>query len=136
MIDFVWEPIDLNRILSFCSMDRVGAVSMFVGITRRYTGNIETVCLEYDAYQSMATLKLIELIAIVGQQWKIERVAFVHRLGNVSVGQTSMVVAVGSAHRANAIEACEWLVERIKAEVPIWKKEHYAVGDPKWIHPK
>ena len=109
---------------------------MFVGITRRYTGNIETVCLEYDAYQSMATLKLIELIAMVGQQWKIERVAFVHRLGKVSVGQTSMVVAVGSAHRANAIEACEWLVERIKAEVPIWKKEHYAVGDPKWIHPK
>jgi molybdopterin synthase catalytic subunit len=135
MIEFVREPIDLNRVSSFCSMDRVGAVSLFVGITRRFTGNIETLCLEYEAYESMATMKLLELTTRVAQQWQIERVAFVHRLGRVAIGETSMVVAVGSAHRGNAIDACHWIVERVKAEVPIWKKEHYAEGDPKWIHP-
>jgi molybdopterin synthase catalytic subunit len=135
MIEFVREPIDLNRISTFCSMDRVGAVSLFVGITRRFTGNIETLCLEYEAYESMATMKMLELTTRVAQQWQIERVAFVHRLGRVAIGETSMVVAVGSAHRDNAIDACHWIVERVKAEVPIWKKEHYAEGDPKWIHP-
>jgi molybdopterin synthase catalytic subunit len=135
MIEFVREPIDLNRVSSFCSMDRVGAVSLFVGITRRFTGNIETLCLEYEAYESMATMKLLELTTRVAQQWQIERVAFVHRLGRVAIGETSMVVAVGSAHRGNAIDACHWIVERVKAEVPIWKKEHYAECDPKWIHP-
>ena len=135
MIEFVREPIDLNRISSFCSMDRVGAVSLFVGITRRFTGNIETLCLEYEAYESMATMKMLELTTRVAQQWQIARVAFVHRLGRVAIGETSMVVAVGSAHRDNAIDACHWIVERVKAEVPIWKKEHYAEGDPKWIHP-
>ncbi|MCE2799565.1 MAG: molybdenum cofactor biosynthesis protein MoaE [Planctomycetaceae bacterium] len=135
MIEFVREPIDLNRVSTFCSMDRVGAVSLFVGITRRFTGNIETLCLEYEAYESMATMKMLELTTRVAQQWQIERVAFVHRLGRVAIGETSMVVAVGSAHRDNAIDACHWIVERVKAEVPIWKKEHYAEGDPKWIHP-
>jgi molybdopterin synthase catalytic subunit len=110
-------------------------VSLFVGITRRFTGNIETLCLEYEAYESMATMKMLELTTRVAQQWQIERVAFVHRLGRVAIGETSMVVAVGSAHRDNAIDACHWIVERVKAEVPIWKKEHYAEGDPKWIHP-
>lgn len=135
MIEFVREPIDLNRISSFCSMDRVGAVSLFVGVTRRFTAGVETLCLEYEAYESMATMKMIEMTAQVALKWQIERVAFVHRLGRVAIGETSMVVAVGSAHRANAIEACYWIVERVKAEVPIWKKEHYADGDPKWIHP-
>lgn len=135
MIEFVREPIDLNRVSSFCSMDRVGAVSLFVGITRRFTGDIETLCLEYEAYESMATMKMLELTTRVALQWQIERVAFVHRLGRVAIGETSMVVAVGSAHRGNAIDACHWIVERVKAEVPIWKKEHYAEGDPKWIHP-
>jgi molybdopterin synthase catalytic subunit len=136
MIEFVREPIDLNRVSSFCSNDRVGAISVFVGITRRFTGDVETESLEYDAYESMAVLKMIELTAIASQQYRIERVAFVHRLGKVPVGETSMVVAVASAHRAQAIDACAWLVERIKAEVPIWKKEQYPQGSSKWIHPE
>jgi molybdopterin synthase catalytic subunit len=136
MIDFVREPIDLNRVSNVCNMDRVGAVSLFVGITRRFTGDVQTECLEYEAYESMAVQKMIELIAIASQQFRIERVAFVHRLGKVHVGETSMVVAVGSAHRASAIEACAWLVERIKADVPIWKKEHYPQGSSQWIHPE
>lgn len=135
MIEFVREAIDLNRISSYCSMDQVGAVSFFVGITRRFTGDVETLCLEYDAYESMARTKLSELSLQMGDRWAIHRVAFVHRLGRVPVGETSMVVAVSSAHRADAIQACEWLVERIKAEVPIWKKEHYPTGLPQWIHP-
>jgi molybdopterin synthase catalytic subunit len=136
MIEFVREPIDLNRVSNFCSMDRVGAISVFVGITRRFTGDVETESLEYDAYESMAVLKMIELTAIASQQYRIERVAFVHRLGKVPVGETSMVVAVGSAHRAQAIDACAWLVERIKADVPIWKKEQYPQGSSQWIHPE
>ena len=135
MIEFVTEAIDLNRLSAICSNDRVGAVSLFVGITRRYTANIQTDCLEYDAYESMAEKKMLELIDTASQKWKLQQVAFVHRLGRVPVGETSMVVAVGSAHRADAIEACQWLVERIKLDVPIWKKEFYSEGDPKWIHP-
>ena len=61
MIEFVREPIDLNRVSSFCSMDRVGAVSLFVGITRRFTAGVETLCLEYEAYESMATMKMMEM---------------------------------------------------------------------------
>lgn len=135
MIEFVREPIDLNRVASYCSTDYVGAVSVFVGMTRRHTGSVETLCLEYDAYESMAREKLAELALAMSQRWKIHRIAFVHRLGRVAVGETSMVVAVGSAHRADAIEACEWLVEKIKVDVPIWKKEFYPSGLPQWIHP-
>jgi molybdopterin synthase catalytic subunit len=135
MIEFMHEPIDLNRISSMSSMDSVGAVSMFVGMTRRYTGDIETVCLEYEAYEPMATERMNQLIARAQQRWAIQRVVFVHRLGRVAVGETSMVVAVGSAHRADAMAACHWIVEHVKSEVPIWKKEHYANGVPKWIHP-
>lgn len=135
MIEFVREPIDLDQVSWACSMDYVGAISMFVGITRRYTGGIETLSLEYEAYESMATIKMNELIQQASQLWKLQRVAFVHRLGSVPVGQTSMVVATGSAHRSDAMEACQWIVQRVKAEVPIWKKEHYASGAPKWIHP-
>jgi len=135
MIEFVREPIDLNRVSTYCSSDYVGAVSLFVGMTRRHTGSVETLCLEYDAYESMARAKLADLVQTMGQQWKIHRVAFVHRLGRVPIGETSMVVAVGSAHRSDAIQACAWLVERVKLDVPIWKKEHYPSGQPQWIHP-
>jgi molybdopterin synthase catalytic subunit len=79
MIEFVREPIDLDQVSCACSMDYVGAISMFVGITRRYTGGIETLSLEYEAYESMATIKMNELIQQASQLWKLQRVAFVHR---------------------------------------------------------
>jgi len=135
MIELTHGPIDLDRLLKHCQDERCGAVSFFVGTTRRWTGGVETAYLEYDAYREMAIAKMEELARSALDRWPVLRIAMVHRLGRVDVGQASVAIAVGSPHRADAIAACHWLIDELKAHVPIWKKEWYVAKSPAWIHP-
>ena len=91
--------------------------------------------LDYEAYEEMAGEKMKDLAAQARQQWQLVNVAIVHRLGNVPLGEASVAIAVSSAHRANAFEAGRWLIDTLKVEVPIWKREHWSDGSSEWVHP-
>ena len=105
-----------------------GAVVVFDGIVRNNTRGRRTLFLVYEAYQEMALRQMQalaeEAIAVHG----VRQVAMVHRLGRLEVGETSVLIAVASAHRAQAFEACRWLIDTLKKTVPIWKKEHFEDG--------
>jgi molybdopterin synthase catalytic subunit len=136
MIELVDGPIAVDRLLEHCQDENSGAVSLFLGTTRRWTGTVETAYLEYDAYREMAVAQMNELARSAKERWPIQRLAMVHRLGRVDVGQTSVAIAVSAPHRADSIAACHWLIDALKSQVPIWKKEWYAAKAPTWIHPQ
>lgn len=109
--------------------DRAGAVSVFVGTTRGTFDGKVVVRLEYEAYEAMAVKQLAALCRTVrAKHPDVLHVAVHHRLGVVAVGEASVVIAVSSAHRREAIEACHFAIDELKATVPIWKREVYADG--------
>ena len=136
MILITDKPIDSSAVLSSVSDADCGANVLFVGTTRRMTGKRETTRLEYECYKSMAVSKMESLAALACEQWPIVKVSIVHRVGVVEVKAASIAVAVSSAHRSASFEAASWLLERLKEEVPIWKREIWADGQEEWIHPE
>jgi len=105
-----------------------GAIVIFDGIVRNHSRGRPTLYLDYEAYESMAIEKLKELAAEARRRFAIRNVAIVHRLGRLEIGESSVLIAVFSAHRAPAFDACRWLIDTLKRTVPIWKKEHFADG--------
>ena len=105
-----------------------GAIVIFDGIVRNHSRNRKTLYLDYDAYEAMALAKLEELANEARRRFAIRNVALVHRLGRLEIGETSVLIAVFSAHRAAAFDACRWLIDTLKRTVPIWKKEHFQDG--------
>ena len=125
------DPLDDASITDIVSDNAHGATVLFQGITRNNTGNREVLFLEYEAYAPMAEKTLNQVRDEILSKWDV-KIAIHHRIGRVDIGQTSLLVAVGSAHREAAFEACKYSVNRIKEIVPIWKKEHFAGGEI-WI---
>ena len=127
-IALVTEPIDAASLVRDIKQGEDGAVVVFDGIVRNNTRGRRTLCLVYEAYPEMALRQMQDLaeqaIAVHG----VRQVAMVHRLGRLEVGETSVLIAVSSAHRAQAFEACRWLIDTLKKTVPIWKKEHFEDG--------
>jgi molybdopterin synthase catalytic subunit len=97
-------------------------------VVRNQTRGRRTLYLEYEAYEEMAARELELLAAEALRQFQIRDVAVVHRLGRLEIGETSVLIAVASAHRAAAFEACRWLIDALKRTVPIWKKEYFEDG--------
>ncbi len=128
----------VHRRIDLAGLDRVvrdakaGAVVTFVGTTRNENVGRRVRRLEYEALESMATKEMRSLAATAKKRWRLRKVAMVHRIGVVPVGEASVAIAVSSGHRAEAFEACRWLIDRLKEIVPIWKKEHYRGGEI-WI---
>jgi molybdopterin synthase catalytic subunit len=129
----VRTPLDVNEALRTISGIQVGGADIFVGLTRAESDPAlgELRALEYHAYEEMALVEMSRLIERAGQQWPILRAVLWHRLGVVEVGEASVIVAVGCAHRGEAFEACRYLIDELKKSVPIWKKEIYA-NDARW----
>jgi molybdopterin synthase catalytic subunit len=105
-----------------------GAVCVFDGIVRNNTRGRETLYLDYEAYREMALGQMRALAAEAVTKFGARDVALLHRLGRLQVGETSVLVAVASAHRGAAFEACRWLIDTLKKQVPIWKKETFVDG--------
>jgi molybdopterin synthase catalytic subunit len=105
-----------------------GAAVIFEGVVRDNTRGRRTLYLNYEAYEEMALKQMDALIEQALQQFPIRAVAIVHRLGRLEIGETSVLIAVASAHRAAAFDACRWLIDTLKRTVPIWKKEHFEDG--------
>lgn len=111
-----------------------GAVALFVGAVRNWHRGQAVSGLTYSAYEPMAELVAAAVIGEAQAQWPV-RVAALHRVGALAVGDVAIVVAVSAEHRGAAFAACAWLVDGIKARVPIWKRERYADGREVWVDP-
>ena len=105
-----------------------GAVCVFDGIVRNNTRGRETLYLDYEAFREMAIEQMEGLAAEAVTRFGVREVALLHRLGRLQVGETSVLIAVASAHRGAAFEACRWLIDTLKKQVPIWKKETFVDG--------
>lgn len=132
MIEITNNPLDQCGIISWVTRRTNGAVVTFLGTTRSQTEDRNVLYLEYEAYRPMADNKLAEIENEIGQRWGITDVAIAHRLGRLEIEEVSLVVAVSSPHRAEAFAACQYVVDRIKQTVPIWKKEYFEGGEV-WI---
>ena len=135
MIDLVDQPIDTAALLELVNSPRAGAVVLFLGTVREMTGGRRTVALDYECYGEMARKKLAELEAEARRRWPIVECAIVHRLGRLQLAEASVAVAVSTPHRHDAFEAGKWLIDTLKKEVPIWKRENWADGTTEWVHP-
>ena len=105
-----------------------GAVCVFDGIVRNNTRGRQTLYLDYEAFREMALTQMEALAAEAVVRFGVREVALLHRLGRLEVGETSVLIAVASAHRGAAFEACRWLIDTLKKQVPIWKKETFVDG--------
>jgi molybdopterin synthase catalytic subunit len=130
--ELVDGPIDVNRVAASVAGPSRGAVVVFLGTVRDHHAGRSVGQLTYSAYRSMAEDGLRRIVDDLEAAAPGLKVAIVHRLGEVPVGEASVVIAVGSPHRAAAYEASRTALERLKTEVPIWKKEHYTEGPPLW----
>jgi molybdopterin synthase catalytic subunit/molybdopterin converting factor small subunit len=128
LVALVREPIDAEAILSAIKTGSDGAVCVFDGIVRDNTRGRQTLHLDYEAYEEMALRQLHLLRAEAIEHHGVREVAIVHRLGRLAVGETSIYIAVASAHRGAAFDACRWVIDTLKKTVPIWKKEQFADG--------
>src|SRR5438128_1270907 len=135
MIDLVDHPIDTASLLNQVNSPAAGAVVLFLGTVREMTGGRRTVALDYECYGDMARKKLAELEAEALRRWPIVECAIVHRLGRLELAEASVAVAVSTPHRQDAFEAAKWLIDTLKKEVPIWKKENWEDGTTEWVHP-
>ncbi|WOL17219.1 molybdopterin synthase catalytic subunit [Canna indica] len=122
-------PINLTRYVDFVRDPAAGAIATFEGTTRDTFEGKRVVELRYEAYVPMAARRLAAICAEARAAWQLLRLAVVHRLGTVGVGEASVFVAASAVHRAEAMEACRYIIDEVKASVPIWKKEVYENGE-------
>ncbi|GAB4465390.1 MAG: molybdenum cofactor biosynthesis protein MoaE [Thermoflexibacter sp.] len=136
MIYLTENKIDVNYLLDFVQHEEAGAVDIFIGTVRSKTSDKKVVRLEYEAYDTMAIKKIQEIVSQANQQWNILKYAVVHRKGILQIGEAAVVIAVATPHRQAAFEACKYIIDTIKENVPIWKKEIYEDGEI-WVaaHP-
>lgn len=123
MLSLTRELIDSATLTEAVRDPHCGGVVLFLGTVRDLTGDEVTVFLDYDAYPPMAEKKMAEIAAEVRTRWPVGKIAMVHRLGRLHVGEVSVAVAVSAPHRAQAFEACRYAIDRLKELVPIWKKD-------------
>ena len=122
------EPIDAGSLVADVKEGEAGAVVVFDGIVRNNTRGRPTLYLDYESYEAMALSQMRALVLDAQQRFGVRRIALVHRLGRLQVGETSVLIAVASAHRAQAFDACRWIIDTLKKTVPIWKKEWFEDG--------
>ena len=138
-VQLVDQPIDIESLRGKIADADVGAHGWFYGVTRRTTqhgsGQQITDRLSYEAHRPMAQQQLESIAEQAIQQFGLAHVVIVHRLGDVAIGEASVVVGCSSAHRNATFDGLRWMMELLKRDVPIWKRETYADGTREWVHP-
>jgi len=124
----VREKTDPHQIIPPMERPEDGALAMFDGIVRNNSRGRKTLYLEYEAYEQMALKQMEELIEEALKKFPARDARIVHRLGRIEIGESSVFIAVASAHRAAAFDACRWLIDTLKKTVPIWKREVFEDG--------
>ncbi len=128
LYQLVREPIDTAALARHVRAPEDGATVTFDGFVRNQSHNRPTLHMDYEAYESMALAKMREIGVQLHEKYSIHRVAMVHRLGRLEIGDTSVFIAVSAPHRAAAFDACRFAIDTLKRTVPIWKKEYFEDG--------
>jgi len=126
------SPINAQELADFVADPAAGAIATFVGTTRNTNEGRNVTRLEYECYPGMAEKEMEKIATEVLQRWPVKKIAMIHRLGRVDIGEASVAIAVSSGHRHAAFEACHYAINQLKETVPIWKKELYEGGEL-WI---
>ena len=135
MIELTNEPIDTTALIDRARHPEAGAVVLFLGTTRALTAGRQTVALDYEVYHEMAERQLAALEAEARQRWPVIECIITHRLGRVPPTEASVAIVVSTPHRADAFAAGQWLIDSLKRDVPIWKREQWSDGSTEWVHP-
>jgi len=128
LFELTADPLDARRIEAAVAHKGAGAICTFTGIVRDTSRGRSVTHLDYEAYPEMATAEMRKIAGEIAERWPEARVAMSHRIGRLEIGEASVVISVSCPHRAEAIDACRWGIDRLKESVPIWKKEHAADG--------
>ncbi len=134
-VAIVREVLDLQAMYDRVVDPKAGAVVVFSGTVREFTGNRQTSHLQYEAYETMAVNKLKEVMDECKAKWPIVKIAIWHRVGELAITEISVLIGVATAHRKDAFAAGEYAIKRLKQIVPIWKKEFFKDGDMEWVGP-
>jgi molybdopterin synthase catalytic subunit len=134
VFQIVQEPIRLDPLYDHLADPRAGAVLVFTGTVRNHHEGEDVSGLTYEAYAEMAEKEMARIAADMQQRWPLHRIAMVHRVGALAIGEIAVAVGVSASHRAEAFEACRYGIDALKAQVPIWKKEAYVAGaQDRWL---
>ncbi|EFA06321.2 Molybdopterin synthase catalytic subunit-like Protein [Tribolium castaneum] len=134
-LKFTEDKLSVEALTDLVASPKCGAVSVFMGTTRDSFGEKTVLKLEYEAYEAMALKCLEKVCGEIRAKWpQVENIAIYHRLGVVGVKEASIVIAIASPHRTEALQATDWCINKVKESVPIWKKEIYAETEtpPQW----
>ncbi|DAZ98241.1 TPA: hypothetical protein N0F65_011709 [Lagenidium giganteum] len=132
-VEVVEDPLDAQRAIDLVTHESAGAISTFIGTTRDSFEGKKVLRLEYEGYVPMAKQELLKICAQIREKWPgVVGIAMLHRLGVVAVKEASVVIAVSSPHRREALEACAFGIDTLKATVPIWKSEQYEGDTRVW----
>ena len=126
-------PLSVDEALGFVGDPGAGGTCVFVGTVRDRSEAGDVTGLHYEAWDELATERLAEIAREMLDGWPLRRVAILHRTGDLAIGEASVVVACSAPHRAEAFEACRHGIERLKEDVPIWKKEGLVSGEAQWV---
>jgi molybdopterin synthase catalytic subunit len=134
MVFLSQAPLDLAVLLAELAAPERGGVVSFVGLVRDHHNGRGVNSLSYSAYEPMAEQVCGEIVAEAETRWPV-RVALRHRLGDLSIGDAAVAIAVAGDHRDEAFAACRYVIEELKRRVPVWKRETYADGTVEWVDP-
>ena len=131
-IQLTREPLNRDALVEAVSHPGAGGLVVFEGVVRDNARGKQIRYLEYDAYPEMAEQQIRTIIAEAERRWGVERVAVAHRFGRLEIGEASVIIVVAAPHRAEAFDACRYIIDTLKTTVPIWKKEVASNGE-EWI---
>lgn len=126
------DPLDRAALVAATTHSSVGGIVVFEGVVRDRARGKQIRYLEYETYEEMAREQIVTIINNAQQRWGVERVAVAHRFGRLEIGEASVIIVVASPHRAEAFEACRYIIDTLKETVPIWKKEVATDGEA-WV---
>ncbi len=132
VVQLTRAPLDRDALVAAVSHPSVGGIVVFEGVVRNHARGKQIRYLEYEAYVEMAEQQMREIIVEAQRRWGVERVAVAHRFGRLEIGEASVIIVVSSSHRGEAFDACRYIIDTLKATVPIWKKEVATDGE-EWV---
>jgi molybdopterin synthase catalytic subunit len=132
LIQLTRQPLDRSQLIAAVSHPEDGGIVVFEGVVRNHARGKQVQYLEYDVYEEMAREQIGKIIATARQRWGIEHIAVAHRFGHLEIGEASVIIVVASPHRAEAFDACRYIIDTLKTTVPIWKKE-VAINGEEWV---
>jgi molybdopterin synthase catalytic subunit len=133
LVRVIPEPLSLDEATTFVADPGAGGTCVFVGTVRDRSEKGDVTGLTYEAWDDLALARLEEIGEEMFRSWPVRKVAILHRTGDLAIGEASVVVACSAPHRAEAFEACRHGIERLKQDVPIWKKEALGSGEAHWV---